>query len=67
MVDSPHGIIPLIPRASYLISARLPYLYIVEFYSINVQAVLCSVRSYMAVDNRKSTLLLQASMAMREL
>ena len=40
----------LIPRASYLISARLPYLSIVEFYFINVQAVLCSVRSYMVVD-----------------
>ena len=38
-------------RASYLISARLPYILIVEFYFINVQAVLCTVRSYMVVDN----------------
>ena len=52
VVDSLHGIILLIPRASYLISVHLPYLSIVEFYFINVQAVLCSVRSYnMAVDN----------------
>ena len=46
-----HGIIPLILRASYLISVRLPYLSIMEFYFIDVQAVLCSVRSYMVVDN----------------
>ena len=34
MVDSLHGIIPLIPCASCLISAGLPYLSIVEFYFI---------------------------------
>ena len=38
MVDSLHGIIPLIPCASYLISPGSPYLSIMEFF-INVQAV----------------------------
>ena len=46
MVDSLHDIIPLIPRASYL---GLPYLSIMEFYFINVQAV----PIHMAVDKQK--------------
>ena len=49
MVNSLHGIIPLNPSGSYLIGAGLPYLSIMEFYFINVQAVLCSVHIWRSI------------------